>query len=571
MRYSWRMGFLCAHRAWAGVLFAVLWSASMPVAAARTPAEPPLLSSAFRETIERGVANGAYASVAVGVIDGKRRDAFYFGHRDGTQSKPADDDSLFELGAISEVFTGILLTQAAIEGKLHFSDPVEKFLPTSFPFADTRLGKITLAQLATQHSALPAQPANLFPDDIDDPYAGYASEDLLALLAFQRGSGQGRETSDSYSVLNAGLLGHLLGRVYQTAYTEALATKVLAPLGLQRVSFTDGGNLLPGHAHGAIVPHWHYGVLAGAAGLRASLPDMLAFLQRNLTPEDSSLRSALLLARQPQAAGSADQFGFGWNVREKSDGAASWPLVWRASRTAGFASFVGFRTDRQRAIVVLGNASEDVAALGMAWLGDEAPPPAPRASDVIATNRLDDYPGLYQIATGNEAVVRVTANKLSLQLPGEFPRRLRAADKDVFFADSGTLGVTFMRGIDDVNGLVLHAGGSNVSASRLSMRAPRLARAPIATTAGARSAVAGDYRLDEASWLRIASSAQGLTLQWTLGERRSIFAYAPDRYTDAEGAVDLRFLRDAQGQVARIHLELAGAAREAAPLRRPLP
>jgi len=568
MRYSWRMGFLCAHRSWAGVLCAALWCTSMPAAAAGKPVEPPLLSSAFSEAIESGVANGAYASVAVGVIDGKRSGTFYFGHRDGAQSKPADNDSLFELGAVSEVFTGILLAQAAIDGKLRFSDPVEKFLPASFPFADARLGKITLAQLATQRSALPAQPANLFPDDLDDPYAVYAAEDLLALLAFRHETG---ETSQSYSVLNAGLLGHLLGRVYQTAYTEALANKVLTPLGLQHVSFADGGNLLPGHAHGAIVPHWHYGVLAGAAGLRASLPDVLAFLQRNLTPEDSALRSALLLARQPQAPGPADQIGFGWNVRDRSDGAESWPLVWRASRTGGFASFVGFRTDRQRAIVLLGNASEDLAALGMAWLVDSAPPPAPRASDVIATNRFDDYPGLYQIATGNEAVVRVTANRLSLQLPGEFPRRLRAADKDVFVADSGALGVTFMRGIDDVNGLVLHAGGGNVSASRLSVRAPRLARAPIATTAAARDTVAGDYRLDDANWLRIAPSAPGLTLQWTLGERRSIFAYAPDRYTDAEGVLDLRLLRDAQGRVAKIRLELAGASREAAPVRRPVP
>ena len=406
----------------------------MPAVAARKPAEPPLLPPAFGDAIEQSVANGAYASVAVGVIDGKRRGTFYFGHRDGAQTKPADDDSLFELGAISEVFTGILLAQAAVEGKLRFSDPVEKFLPTSFPFADARLGKITLAQLATQHSLLPAQPANLFPDDLDDPYAAYAGEDLLALLAFQHDSGQAGEAAYSYSVLNAGLLGHLLGRIYQTAYAQALASKVLAPLGLQRVSFEDDANLLPGHVHGVIVPHWHYGVLAGAAGLRATLPDMLAFLQHNLTPENSALRAALLLARQPQAAGPADQLGFGWNVREKIGDTSTWPLVWRASRTAGFASFVGFRTDRQRAIVLLGNASEDVATLGMAWLGDGSPPPAVRATNAAAVNRLEEYPGLYQIGADNEAVVRVANGTLSLQLPGEFPRRLRAVDKDIFAA-----------------------------------------------------------------------------------------------------------------------------------------
>ncbi|MBS0583280.1 MAG: beta-lactamase family protein [Proteobacteria bacterium] len=571
MRYSWRMGFLCAQLSWAGVLWAVLLCASVPAVAARKPAEPPLLSPAFTEAIDHGVAGGVYASVAVGVIDGKRSGTFYFGHRDDARSKPADDDSLFELGAVSEVFTGILLAQAAVEGKLRFADPVEKFLPTPFPFADARLGKITLAQLATQHSVLPAQPANLFPEDPDDPYAGYAGEDLLALLAFQRGPNETGEATYSYSVLNAGLLGHLLGRVYQTAYAQALADQVLSPLGLRHVSFTDDANLLPGHAHGASVPHWHYGVLAGAAGLRASLPDMLTFLQHNLTPESSPLRAALLLARQPRAAGPADQLGFGWNVREKLDGATTWPLVWRASRTAGFASFVGFRTDRQRAIVLLGNSAEDVAALGIAWLGDGAPPPVAHASNAEADNRLDEYPGLYQIAAGREAVVRIAANALNLQLPGEFPRRLRPADKDVFVTADHAFGVTFMRGIGEVNGLVLHAGGSNVTAARLSARAPRLARTPIAAPAAMRGAVAGDYRLDDANWLRIAPSAQGLTLQWTQGERRSIFAYAPDRYADAEGAIDLHIVRDADGRVAKLRFELAGAPREALPLRRPLP
>ncbi|MBS0515698.1 MAG: serine hydrolase [Proteobacteria bacterium] len=566
MRYSWRMGFLCTQLSWTSVVWAVLLCASMP-AAAREPAEPPLLSPAFTEAIAHGVADGAYASVAVGVIDGKRSNTFYFGRRGDAQSKPADDASLFELGAVTEVFTGILLAQAAVEGKLRLADPVEKFLPERFPFADARLGKITLAQLASQHSVLPGQPANLFPDDLDDPYAGYAGEDLLALLAFQRGAGEAAEAAYSYSILDAGLLGHLLGRVYRAAYAQALTDKVLVPLDLRHVSFADDPDLLSGHAHGAIVPHWHYGVLAGAAGLRASLPDMLAFLQHNLTPENSPLRAALLLARQPRAAGPADQIGFGWNVREKIDGATTWPLVWRASRTAGFASFIGFRTDRQRAIVLLGNSSEDVAALGIAWLGDDAPPSVAHAANATADNRLDEYPGLYQIAAGSEAVVRVAANALSLQLPGEFPRRLRPADKDVFITDSSAFGVTFMRGIGAVNGLVLHAGGTNVSATRLSTRAPRLARAPITIPTATRVAAAGDYRLDDANWLRIAPSAQGLTLQWTQGERRSIFAYAADRFTDAEGTLDLRLVRGADGRVAKLRLELAGTTREAMPLR----
>lgn len=572
MRYSWRMGFLCAHPSWAGVLCAALLLSSMPAWAARKTAEPPpLLSASFRDTIERGIAGGAYRSLAVGLIEGDRRAAYYFGHRDGSTSKAPDEDSLFEAGTVSEVFTGLLLAQAAVDGKLRLLDPIEKFLPERFPFADPNTGKITLEQLATQRSGLPTQPANLFPSNLDDPYADYASEDLLALLAFRRMPADADANGYVYSVLNFGLLGQLLSRIYQIPYADLIASKIAAPLGLQRVSFTDDPGLLPGHTRGEATAHWHFGALGGAAGLRVGLPDLLVFLQRNLTPGDSPLRSALLLARQPRAAGSVDQVGLGWNVREKVAGEPTWPLVWRASRTGGFASFIGFRTDQQKAIVLLGNSSEDVASLGMAWLSGEQPPPPPRASTLGQINRLDEYPGLYRIAAGNEAVVRVTGDTLSLQLPGELPRRLHGADKDVFTADSEAVGVTFIRNIDEISGLVLRAGGSNISATRLSERAPRLKRIPIESGGAADAELRGDYRLDDGTWVRIASLAQGLTLQWTLGGRRSIFAYAPDRYVDVEGTVDLQIERDKSGRVAGIGFDLAGVRREALPVRRNSP
>jgi CubicO group peptidase (beta-lactamase class C family) len=565
------MGFLCTRRSWAGALCAVLLSSSMPLLAARKTTPPPLLPAPFRDAIERGVANGAYPTLAVGLIDGKQRGTFYFGHRDGPDSKPADDESLFEIGAVSEVFTGLLLTQAAIEGKLRLSDPIEKFLPASFPFADARIGKITLAQLVTQHSGLPTRPANLFPTDADDPYASYAAEDLLALLALSPPTARLNSDEYGYSVLNAGLLGHLLGRIYQMPLAEALASKVFAPLGLKRLVLEDDPTLLHGYAHGESAAHWHYGVLGGAAGLRASLPDLLSFLQHNLSPDDSPLRAALLLARQPHAGGPADQLGFGWNVRETIDGTTTWPLVWRASQTAGFTSFIGFRTDRQRAIVLLGNAAEDVAALGIAWLSDNLPPQASHGSTAVKGARLDEYPGLYQIAAGVEAIVRVEGEKMDLQMPGELPLRMRAADKDVFVADRGELGATFMRNIDEVNGVMLHFGESNVSAARLSKGAPHLVRSPIAGDSAALDAIVGDYRLDDATWIRIGKSGQSLNLQWTMAERRTIFCYAPDRYVDADGAVDLQLLRDEKGRNVGIRLDLAGTRRDVAPLRRSSP
>ena len=577
VRYALRMS-CSAFSARMGLIVAALFplpafastAHKPPAAPPKADAVQPILPETFRRLIEQGIANGAYRSIAVGLIDGAQRKTLYFGQRDGPTTSPADDDNKFEIGAVSEVFTGLLLAQAAIEGKLRLQDPVRKFLPASFPFGATHIGDISLEALATQHSGLPPQPASLFPADVDDPYADYATEDLLAFLAFYRDvSGPvDAELDYHYSVLNGGLLGHLLGRVYGVPFTELLRAKILAQAGLTHASWNDSGALLTGYARGETTAHWHYGVLAGAAGLRASLPDLLEFLQRNLTPGDSPLRAALLLARQPRAAGAAGQVGLGWNVREVSTGEATWPLVWRASETAGFSAFIGFRTDQQKAIVLLANAAEDLAGLGIAWLNAEQPPPVPRGYPAVAVHDLAAYPGLYQISSDNELIVRANASGLSLQMPGQLPQQLRAVDADVFVARSDAIAVTFMRNVDEIGGLVLHLNGDHLSAQRLSARAPYLPRTPINLDHTVRDQYLGDYRLDTANWMRIAQHTDALSVQLTASARRVIFAYAPDRFSDGDGAVDLVFHRDDQGQISGATIDLAGAQREATPLRR---
>ena len=570
--------FRTPHRACIGWLSAALVFLPVGAGAARskpsvvaaqtaTPATTALFSDTFRKVIEQGVANGAYRTVAVGVIDGKQTQKLYLGHRDGAATPAADDDSQFEIGALSEVFTGLLLAEAALEGKLRLRDPLRTFLPADFPFVDARVGDISIDALVTQHSGLPPQPTSLFPADVDDPYIDYAGEDLLSFLAFYRSLPAPEDIGYSYSVLNAGILGHLLGRIYTAPYVEVLTSKVLIPLGLKHTSLRDDAALLRGHARGESAAHWHYGVLAGAASLRSSLPDLLEFLQHNLTPGDSTLRAALLLARQGRGSGPADRIGLGWNVREATAGETTWPLVWRASETAGFSTFVGFRTDRQRAIVLLGNAAEDLAGFGIAWLDDALPPPTPHGYVATASNDVAAYSGLYEISPGSDLIVRAHDGALSLQLPGQLPTRLRAVDKDVFAAKVGAFGATFMRNVDEITGLVLHLNGNHASARRLSERAPQVVHTSIEPHGGKRYEFLGDYSLDANTWMRIAQHADALSVQLTMSERRVIFAYAPDRFADADGAVDLLFRRDGKGRIIGATLDLAGAQLDAIPLR----
>jgi CubicO group peptidase (beta-lactamase class C family) len=547
--------------AWRWTIAGFICLALAATAAAAAPkAGAPSTSDRYRRVLEDGVANGAYDGVAVGLIDGKDQKTWFF----GKHGAAPNERSAFEIGAVTDVFTGILLAQAVLDGKLRLTDPIGGLLPAEFPWADPEFAATPIVALATQTSGLPATPANLFALDPDDAYADYTERDLLAFLANYR-PGEGKRDA-AYSPLNGALLCVLLGRLYENGCSTLLIGKVLDPLGLPKTGFGDPAELRQGHAYGREARHWHFKkALAGAAGLRSTLQDLLVFLGHNLRPDDSALRGALLLARQARSEAGSGGLGLGWTIHDVEAGHQTWPLAWRASRTGGFSTFIGFRTDRQQALVLLASSAEDLASLGVAWLMGEVPPPAPAAPFVPDAARLKSYAGLYRLLNHSEVIVSNNDAMLRLQLRGQPSWPLFGVAEDAFITQGGSVGLSFIRNIDEFSGLVLRTNGTYVTGERLSARAPRLERTTIALNASTLAAYAGDYRLDADTLLRISVSGEGLDAQLSGAARSAMRAYATDRFTDTDGQNGLIFERDEHGGIVAVVLDLAGGERKATP------
>ena len=557
--------------AWRRAILGMLGVALVATAAAAAPkprvpktsdpkAAAASVTDRYRRVLEEGVANGAYAGVAVGLIDGKERKTWFFAKDRASLS----ERSAFEIGAVTEVFTSILLAQAVLEGKLRLDDTIGSVLPPDFPWADPELAATPVVALATQTSSLPATPPNLFAADPDDAYADYNEVDLLAFLANYRPREWKRDYA--YSPLNGALLCVLLGKVYENGCSTLLISKVLDPLGLPKTGFGDSAELQQGHAYGREAHHWHFKkAMAGAAGLRSTLQDLLAFLDHNLHPDDSALRGALLLARQARGQSAAGGVGLGWSIHDVEAERQTWPLAWRASRTGGFSTFIGFRTDRQQALVLLANSAEDLASLGMAWLTGEAPPPVPAKPFVPDASRLANYAGLYRLLNHDEVIVSARDATLRMQLRGQPAWPLFAVAEDAFATSGGAVGLSFIRNIDEFSGLLLRTNGAFVTGERLSERAPRLQRAVIAVDAATRARYAGDYRLDADTLLRVTANDDGLDAQLSGAARIAMRAYAPDRFSDADGQNGLIFERDEKRRIVAVVLDLAGGQRKATP------
>lgn len=76
-----------------------------------------------------------------------------------TGGEAPDSLSLFEIGSITKVFTGVLLADMHLCGEVALEDPLSRHLPRPPPAWRQR--EPTLLELATHHSALPNTPGDL--------------------------------------------------------------------------------------------------------------------------------------------------------------------------------------------------------------------------------------------------------------------------------------------------------------------------------------------------------------------------------------------------------------------------
>jgi len=246
-------------------------------------------------------------------------------------SAKVHDATVFEIGSLTKVFTGLLLAEMAERGSVRLDDPVSAYLPDSVRIATADTAHITLQHLSTAdlYTFLQdAQPSRA-------PGAAYA-----------------------YSNAGTGLLGHILARHADTSYEAILQQRILDPLGLHDTGFdvppdSAASHYATGYASGRAVPYWTFDVLAGAGALRSTASDMLRFLQMNLRPAGQPLARALQTAQTVRHRG-GPTLALGWHVTPSPTGA---PLYWHNGGTGGFRSFAGFIQDGSVAVVVLANSA----------------------------------------------------------------------------------------------------------------------------------------------------------------------------------------------------------------------
>jgi len=389
-----------------------------------------------------------------------------------------DGDTVYEIGSISKVFTGILLAEAVDLGLVKLSDPVEKHLPEEVTVPAFDGEKIQLVHLATHTAALPRMPGNFRPKDPGNPYADYDTEALyecLSALELSRAPGK----AWAYSNLGVGLLGHVLTRVHEKERYEEILVRITRPLELSDTAITLNESMQrrlapPYRAGGTPSRNWDLNVLAGAGAIRSTANDLLRFARLNLASEDADgkIMKALAASHRPRFQPSPAQrkrgmpgMGLGWILRGD--------VIWHNGGTGGYRAHLLIHRKERFAVVVLANTtSEKTDALarniGRLILGREVKPIPVRKAVPVAPAVLKRYVGEYRLSPAAKFTVTRVEDRLFVQLTGQDAFPVYAVSETRFFYRVVPAEIVFnLDGDGKVESLTLFQGGRELRATRI--------------------------------------------------------------------------------------------------------
>jgi CubicO group peptidase (beta-lactamase class C family) len=411
------------------------------------------------------VEGGIVLGMVVGVCDGSEEVIRGYG-----EGRPGPD-TVYEIGSVSKVFTGVLLAALVRDGAVRLDQPVAELMPdgTTVPSGGER--PITLVDLSTHSSGLPRMPDNFEPADPRNPYADYTFErmaEFLGRVKPARAPGAGYE----YSNVGVGLLGWVLARKAGMSYEGLLAERITGPLAMKStvVTLTPElkARLAPGHdAAGNPEGNWDLLAFAGAGGIRSTAADMMRFLRANLSagkPLGETLAFAREVRYTPPAAG-AHRLGLGWHISPAG-------VHWHNGQTGGYHSFVAVDTAHGRAVVVLADtATGEVDGLGDAilrmLLGENVEPRKFKKEVAVKPDVLAQYAGTYALFGEFKLVVTVEDGRLMVQATGQQKLPVFAQSETEFFYKVVDARITFERDADGkATRLVLHQNGQDMPGIR---------------------------------------------------------------------------------------------------------
>lgn len=385
------------------------------------PADAQTIPPAIENLAQGHVSKRKNKGLVLAIVNRDNLQIKGYGKISDTNDAPPNAHTIFEVGAITEVFTSSLMVISAQKGLFDTGDPIEQYLPTDVhapTFQTMKCVEITMpgnsgsdqpqrivscapdplsqqvciafCDLATHTSGLSQGDKNYY---VWNPFIELKQrtesfKDCSRATLFEQLYGYDLRhapgTSFHYSNLGMALLGHIISDQNGLTYSALLERDITGPLDLKdtrlALSALQKKRLaIPHNSKGKVSTYYHFDGMAPSAGLYSSAWDLARFVIANLDTKNEVLADAFEQAQQARldvhfpGLERPTEAGYGWLISKLSS-ESNQPVVWQNGGTGGFRAFIGFVKDSQMGIVLLSNSANDVTEMGFQMLKELVEP-----------------------------------------------------------------------------------------------------------------------------------------------------------------------------------------------------
>jgi serine-type D-Ala-D-Ala carboxypeptidase/endopeptidase len=451
--------------------------------------------------------------------------------------------TLFEIGSISKVFTGLLLAQAVAAGDLQLDDTLGELLRGKVQFTQPEVAAITLQQLVTHTSCLPRLPPDFRGNDYarENPYRSYDRARMWATLGKLK-IPQAAPCDASYSNFGFGLLGEILSERYGKPWAELVRERITAPVGMRDTLQELGAQaprLAPAFSGSEPASQWDMLAFSGAGALRSTPQDLLLFGRAILAGRQGPLGLPAERMLAPLARFGA-WIGYGIFV----EGPEQRRTYGHTGGTGGYRSTLLLAPDTGEVLVLLAsNAESAVWRMSGDLMAHRYPLDNPAYA--LAPEKLADYVGVFRETRDNAYTFVAQDGRLYLRSSGNAFIALTPSGPDTFNYGTRGKGV-FEREDGKVKSVRWTARGTE----RMARLTPEPVPAAAVLPQEQLQAYVGRYRSPRFDFFVTAANGQ-LAVQLTGQERFLVYPVAgqPDRFMYDTIRAEIQFERDPGGAV----------------------
>lgn len=464
-------------------------------------------------------------------------------------------DSAFEIGSVSKTMTAALLADLLLQGKGSLDDSLASWLPPGTVVPAFQGQPILLRHVVTHTSGLPALPSRLAATSMDDPYANLDADALLASLQdVQLAAAPG--STFEYSNFASMLLSYAVARRAGSDLETLARERLFEPLGMEHAYINQkpaGVRAAVGHTpNGKPTSAWTFATdLSGVGGVRATLDDMVRYVQGGLGWTDAPIGAAL--ARTHEPLWQAPPIGMNWMIAP----VAGRKVLVHEGGTGGFSSFVSLDPQRQRGVVVLSdttwNSIGGLGSLGLHLVDQSLPLGKPRREVAPDPALLQALAGEYQLQGAMRMTLRARDRRLHIQAEGQDEYAMGHDDAGDFYPLELDAVLRPQRRADGSYGFTWMQMGAALPATRIDRAtgAPGLSAAELAQ-------YAGSYPLTPGLTLEVREAGGVLQAQATGQGAFALQPGARDLFEAPAFGIELRFVRGDDGEVGSLELHQAG-------------